>query len=77
MTTYINTTHSTLSGATKPLCIDDIATKQYGSGHTKSQTKTVERELKALHKAGLLESTPGRGGLPHYSLITPTAEPAP
>ena len=77
MTTWINTTHRTLSGATKPLCIDDIAAKQYDANPTKAQTKAVERELKALHKAGLLESTPGRGGLPHYSLITPTAEPAP
>lgn len=77
MTPYINTTHATLTSASKAMCLDEITAKQYGAGHTKAQTKTVERELKALHKAGLLESTPGKGGVPHYSLITPTEPAAP
>ena len=79
MTTLINTTHGTLSGANKPLCFDEITAKQYGANATKAQGKTVERELKALHKAGLLEFTPGRGGVPYYRLTTPAVptEPQP
>lgn len=79
MTTYINATHGTLSGANKPLCFDEITAKQYGANSTKAQSKTVERELKALHKAGLLEFTPGRGGVPYYRLTTPAVptEPQP
>ena len=79
MTTLINTTHGTLSGANKPLCFDEITAKQHGANATKAQSKTVERELKALHKAGLLEFTPGRGGVPYYRLTTPAVptEPQP
>ena len=79
MTTYINATHGTLSGANKPLCFDEITAKQHGANATKAQSKTVERELKALHKAGLLEFTPGRGGVPYYRLTTPAVptEPQP
>lgn len=79
MTTYINATHGTLSGANKPLCFDEITAKQYGANSTKAQSKTVERELKALHKAGLLEFTPGRAGVPYYRLTTPAVptEPQP
>lgn len=77
MTNHINAAHAILDDATEPLCLDQIAGKIHHAKPTKAQIKAVERQLKALHTAGLLESTPGRGGLPHYSLITPTAKPAP
>lgn len=77
MTDHINAAHATLDAATDPLCLDQIASKVHGAKPTKAQIKTVERQLKALHTAGLLESTPGRGGLPHYRLITPTVPAAP
>ena len=76
MTTHINTAHAILDDATDPLCLDQIASRIHYAKPTKAQVKAVERQLKALHTAGLLESTPGRGGLPHYRLITPIAPPA-
>ncbi len=78
MTDHLNATHTALAAATLPQCIDDIAKTLHGTP-TKTQLKAVETELKKLHKAGLLESTPGRGGVHYYSLTTPTlpAEPQP
>ena len=78
MTDHLNATHTVLAAATLPQCIDDIAKALHGTP-TKTQLKAVETELKKLHKAGLLESTPGRGGVHYYSLTTPTqpAEPQP
>lgn len=78
MTDNLNATHTVLAAATLPQCIDDIAKTLHGTP-TKTQLKAVETELKKLHKAGLLESTPGRGGVHYYSLTTPTqpAEPQP
>ena len=78
MTDHLNATHTVLAAATLPQCIDDIAKTLHGTP-TKTQLKAVETELKKLHKAGLLESTPGRGGVHYYSLTTPTqpAEPQP
>lgn len=77
MNDHINPTHASLEAAAKPMTLDAIAKRLHGATPTKTQLKATERELKALHQAGLLESTPGRGGLPYYSLITPTAPAAP
>ena len=77
MTDHINAAHASLEAAAKPMSLDALAKRLYGATPTKMQLKATERELKALHQAGLLESTPGRGGLPYYSLITPTAPAAP
>lgn len=77
MNDHINLTHASLEAAAKPMTLDAIAKRLHGATPTKTQLKATERELKALHQAGLLESTPGRGGLPYYSLITPTVPSAP
>ena len=77
MTDHINPTHAILDAATEPLCIDQIAGKIHGAKPTKAQIKTIERELRELHKATLLESTPGRGGVPYYRLTTPATPTAP
>ena len=77
MTDHINPTHAILDAATEPLCIDQIAGKIHGAKPTKAQIKAIERELRELHKATLLESTPGRGGVPYYRLTTPATPTAP
>lgn len=77
MTDHINPTHASLEAATLPMTLNAIAKRLHGATPTKTQLKATERELKALHQAGLLESTPGRGGLPYYSLITPAVPAAP
>jgi len=78
MTDHLNATHTVLAAATLPQCIDDIAKTLHGTP-TKTQLNAVETEIKKLHKAGLLESTPGRGGVHYYSITTTTrpAEPQP
>ena len=77
MTNHINAAHAILDDATEPLCLDQIAGKIHCAKPTKAQIKSIERELRELHKATLLESTPGRGGVPYYRLTTPAAPIAP
>lgn len=79
MTNHINAAHAILDDATEPLCLDQIAGKIHGAKPTKAQIKSIGRELRELHKATLLESTPGRGGVPYYRLTTPAVptEPQP
>lgn len=76
MTDHINPTHAILDAATEAMCIEQIASKIHGPKITKTQTKAVERDLRELHKASLLEFTPGRGGVSYYRLTTPTAPAA-